>query len=60
LLKSNPQHPSLQLKKVGERLDNEIWSMRITLHFRALAIKRPEGCLWFWIGEHKAYDLLVS
>jgi len=60
LLKENPQHPSLQLKKVGERLGQEIWSARVTLNYRALAIKRPDGYLWFWIGDHKGYDLLIS
>lgn len=60
LLKENPQHPSLQFKKLGERHGHEIWSARITLKYRALAIKRPNGYLWFWIGDHKAYDLLIS
>jgi hypothetical protein len=60
LLKANPQHPSLQFKKVGERSGREIWSARITLNYRALAIKRPNGYLWFWIGDHKAYEALIS
>ena len=30
LLKANPQHPSLQFKKVGERHGWEIWSARVT------------------------------
>jgi hypothetical protein len=30
LLKANPQHPSLQFKKVGDRHEQEIWSARIT------------------------------
>ena len=60
LLKENPQHPSLQFKKVGKRHGQEIWSARITLKHRALAIKRIDGYLWFWIGDHAAYDLLIS
>ena len=32
LLKTNPQHPSLQFKKVGK-----LWSARVGLHHRALA-----------------------
>lgn len=60
LLKENPHHPSLQFKRVGERLGQEIWSARVTLNYRALAIKRADGYLWFWIGDHKAYDLLIS
>ena len=60
LLKANPQHPSLQFKKVGERHGQEIWSVRITLYYRALAIKRADGYLWFWIGDHQTYDKLIS
>ena len=60
LLKTNPQHPSLRFKKVGERHGQEIWSARITLNYRALAIKRAGGYLWFWIGDHKAYEELIS
>jgi hypothetical protein len=60
LLKADPRHPSLQFKKVGERRGQEIWSARITLSYRALAIKREEGYLWFWIGDHKTYDRLIS
>jgi hypothetical protein len=60
LLKANPQHPSLQFKKIGERLGQEIWSARVTLNYRALAIKRADGYLWFWIGDHNAYDSLIS
>jgi hypothetical protein len=60
LLKANPQHPSLQFKKVGQRHGEEIWSARVTLNYRALAIKRADGYLWFWIGDHKAYVALIS
>ncbi len=60
LLKANQQHPSLQFKKIGERQDQEIWSARITLNYRALAIKRADGYLWFWIGDHDNYNLLIS
>jgi hypothetical protein len=60
LLKSDPQHPSLQFKKIGERHGNEIWSVRVTLNYRALALKRPEGYLWFWIGNHASYEALIS
>jgi len=60
LLKLNPQHPSLQFKKVGDRLGHEIWSARVTLSYRALAIKRPDGYLWFWIGNHEAYDTIIA
>jgi hypothetical protein len=60
LLRQNPQHPSLQFKKIGERYRHEIWSARVTLKYRALAIKRANGYLWFWIGDHEGYESLIS
>ena len=60
LLKANPQHPSLQFKKVGERHGQEVWSARVTLKYRALGLKRTDGYLWFWIGDHQAYEALIS
>jgi len=59
-LKTHAQHPSLQFKKIGERGGDEIWSARVTLNYRALAVKRPYGFLWFWIGEHETYETLLS
>lgn len=60
LLKQNAQHPSLQFKKLGVRRGLEIWSARITLNYRALAIKREEGYLWFWTGNHTDYERVIS
>jgi hypothetical protein len=40
LLKGNPQHRSLQFKKIGDRHGEEIYSARVTLSHRALAFKR--------------------
>jgi len=37
LLKLNPRHPSLHLKKV-----NQYWSVRITLLYRAIGINLPD------------------
>ena len=59
-LKADRQHPSLRFRKVGERRGQEIWSARITLGYRAVAIKREYGYLWFWIGDHEAYEELIS
>jgi hypothetical protein len=50
----------MQFKKVGERHGNEIWSVRVTLNYRALAIRRSDEYLWFWIGDHKTYNVLIS
>ena len=55
LLKENPQHPSLQFKKVGR-----FWSVRVGLRYRALPVETDGDLVWFWIGSHADYDALVS
>ncbi len=60
LLRANPQHPSLHLKKVTVRDGHEIWSVRITQKYRALAVRLPTDYLWFWIGEHGEYEQRLS
>ena len=56
LLKSNPRHPSLQLKRIGE-----LWSVRVNDQYRALGIDDdPDGIYWIWIGTHAEYDRLIK
>ncbi len=55
LLKENPQHPSLKLKKVGR-----YWSVRVGLRYRALAVETGGDPVWFWIGSHADYDALIK
>jgi hypothetical protein len=55
LLKNNPRHPSLHLKKV-----NQMWSVRVGRKYRALAIEDDGTLIWFWIGTHAEYDKLVA
>jgi hypothetical protein len=55
LLKENPQHPSLKLKKVGR-----YWSVRVGLRYRALAVETGGDLVWFWIGSHADYDALIK
>jgi len=47
LLKTNPSHPSLHFKKVGQ-----FWSARVGLHYRAVAVDAGDDLVWFWIGSH--------
>jgi len=54
LLQRDPQHPSLQFKKVGN-----VWSARVGLAHRALAVEYGEDFLWVWIGSHEDYDRLL-
>jgi hypothetical protein len=55
LLRNDPRHPSLRLKKVGR-----YWSARVGLNYRALARDRAEGLVWFWIGHHGEYDTILQ
>jgi hypothetical protein len=55
LLKSDPEHPSLRLKKVGR-----YWSARVGLRYRAPAVEVDGGLLWFWIGSHADYDAMIG
>ena len=55
ILKDDSNHPSLRLKKVGV-----YWSVRVGLHYRALAKERPDGLLWFWVGHHGDYDSILG
>jgi len=52
MLRADPRHPSLRLKKVGA-----FWSARVGLHHRALARERAQGLVWFWIDPH---DRLIA
>lgn len=55
LLREDRAHPSLQLKKVGQ-----FWSVRVGLHYRALAVEEGSDILWFWIGTHAEYDAIIA
>jgi hypothetical protein len=54
LLKADPRHGSIRLKKIGQ-----YWSARIGLYYRVLARERPDGLVWFWIGPHGEYDRFI-
>ena len=55
LLRSNQSHGSLHFKQVGG-----LWSVRVGLHYRALAAAADDDLLWFWVGSHAEYDRLVG
>ena len=33
-----------------------IWSLRISLGYRALGIYEDDTVTWFWIGDHTSYE----
>ena len=58
LLKSDANHPSLHLKKIGD-----LWSVRAGIHYRAVGMDAPSGesgIVWIWIGSHAEYDRFIK
>jgi len=52
---SDPRHPSLHFKRIGN-----VWSIRVGIGHRALAIETADGFCWIWIGSHADYDDLIN
>ena len=58
LFRENPNHPSLQFKKIHTR--EPIYSVRVTLGYRAVGLLEADEIIWFWIGSHADYDRLLK
>lgn len=58
LFKQNPYHPSLHFKQVHPA--KPIYSVRISLGYRAVGIREEDVVVWFWIGIHGDYVKLIS
>jgi len=56
LFSENPSHNSLHFKKVGKT--QPVYSVRITDKYRSLGYILGDGIYWFWIGNHRDYELL--
>lgn len=54
LWRENPFHPSLRFKCINS--EENIWSVRVTLGYRALGILEDDTITWFWIGNHDEYE----
>lgn len=55
LLKQDPSHPSLHFKKVGR-----FWSVRVGIHYRAVAVQEGSDMVWFWIRRHDEYEQIAG
>jgi hypothetical protein len=55
LLRVDSRHPSLHFKRVGR-----LWSVRVGIAYRALAVDSDDGPIWFWIGSHAEYDRIIQ
>jgi len=57
LFLENPYHPSLHFKPIHPaRL---IYSVRVSLYYRAVGVREEDEIIWFWIGSHAEYDKLL-
>jgi hypothetical protein len=54
----NPFHPSLHSKCISYK--GHIWSLRISLGYRALGIYEGDTVTWFWIGDHTSYEQFLG
>ena len=54
LWRESPFHPSLHFKCVNQ--EERIWSLRLTLGYRALGIMEGGTVTWFWAGSHEEYE----
>ena len=54
LLRNDDRHPSLHLKRIGS-----LWSVRVGIGYRALAVESDDGPVWFWIGPHAEYEKMI-
>jgi mRNA-degrading endonuclease RelE of RelBE toxin-antitoxin system len=56
--KEDPSYPSLRFKKVHPKLP--IYSARINKDYRAVGQMEDDTVIWFWVGSHTEYDLLLD
>jgi len=55
---ADPWKRSLEFKRVHpQRL---VYSVRVGLNWRALAVVEGDVARWFWIGPHSEYDRIVK
>lgn len=57
LWQRNPNHPSLCYRRLEDR--ENLVTVRIGDHYRALGLSEPGAAAWIWIGTHAEYDRLV-
>jgi hypothetical protein len=54
----NPYHPSLRFKQLHPTLP--IYSVRISINYRAVGMREGDTVIWFWAGSHDDYQKLLS
>jgi len=57
LWQANPNHPSLRYRRLEGR--ENLVTVRIGDHHRALGLREPGIVIWTWIGPHAEYSQLI-
>jgi hypothetical protein len=57
LFRDDPAHPGLHFRKLAG--EGNIYSARIGLGYRALAVMKGNRAICYWIGSHSEYDRLT-
>jgi hypothetical protein len=52
------RHPSLHFKRI--HVSENIWSVRIGIHYRAIGRLDEDTVTWFWIDTHADCDRLIA
>jgi hypothetical protein len=58
LFKKDPFYPGLRFKRIHST--RPIFSLRITKDYRAVGLQQNNRIIWFWIGSHSDYDLILK
>jgi hypothetical protein len=58
LWRANPSHPGLHFKQI--RGHHDVYSVRVSLGWRAVGLLEQDTINWFWIGSHADYDRLLA
>lgn len=58
LFAQDPFHPGLHFKPIHSTAP--IYSVRVTLDYRALGARHQDVMVWFWIGPHAEYERLIA
>jgi hypothetical protein len=54
----DPAHPGLRFKRVHPT--EPIYSVRVSLDYRAVGVMDGETIVWYWIGSHADYEKQLS
>jgi hypothetical protein len=58
LFSQNPYYPSLHFKRM--HATRPIFSVRVSIDYRAVGFLEEDEITWFWIGSHRDYEALIK